>query len=99
MNLQGWSYIAQIVLSLEALILLVLVLLIAYFLVRGMNAVLGAVPAYLRQAHQILEQARGYVELFCRILVSPITAVESALAKARGIWLSLRRWLAGGLFS
>lgn len=99
MNLQGWSYIAQIVLSLEALILLALVLLIAYFLVRGMNAVLRAAPAYLRQAHQILEQARSYVELFCHILVSPITAVESALAKARGIWLGLRRWLAGGLFS
>ncbi len=99
MNLRGWSYIAELVLSLEALVLLALILLIAYFLVRGMNAVLKAVPAYLRQAHQILEQARSYVELFCRIVITPITAVESALAKARGMWRGVRRWLAGGLFS
>jgi hypothetical protein len=99
MNLRGWSYIAQLVLSLEALVLLALALLIAYFLVRGMNAVLKAVPAYLRQAHQILEQARGYVELACRLLISPITAVESFLAKVRGMWQGLRKWLAGDLFS
>lgn len=99
MNLRGWSYIAQLVLSLEALVLLALILLIAYFLVRGMSTVLKAVPAYLRQAHQVLEQARGYVELFCRIVITPVTAVEAALAKARGMWQGVRRWLASGLFS
>lgn len=97
MSLQGWSYIAQLVLSLEVLVLLAVVLLIAYFLVRGMRAVLRAVPAYLRQAHQALEQARGYVELICRILISPFVAVESALARARGVWQGIRKWLAGGL--
>lgn len=99
MNLRGWSYVAQLILSLEALVLLALALLIAYFLVRGMNAVLKALPPYLRQAYQILEQARGWVELACRILISPITAVESFLAKVRGMRQGLRRWLAGGLFS
>jgi hypothetical protein len=99
MNLRGWSYIAQLVLSLEALVLLALALLIAYFLVRGMNAVLRTVPTYLRQAYQILEQARGYAELTCRLLISPIIAVESFLAKVRGMWQGLREWLAGDLFS
>ncbi|MGC8828070.1 MAG: hypothetical protein ACP5TV_13830 [Anaerolineae bacterium] len=99
MNLRGWSYIAQLLLSVEALVLLALALIIAYFLVRGMNAMLKALPPYLRQAHQILEQVHGWVELACRILISPITAVESFLAKARGMRQGLRRWLAGGLFS
>lgn len=97
MSLQGWSYIAQLILGLEALILLALALLIIYFLVRGMNAVLKAVPAHLRRVYQALEQVRASVELACRIAVSPITAVESTLAKVRGIWQGIRRWLAGGL--
>lgn len=97
MSLQGWSYIAQLILGLEALVLLALALLIAYFLVRGMNAMLKAVPAYLQQVHQMLGQVRGYVKLACRIAVSPIITVESTLARVRGIWQGIRKWLAGDL--
>ncbi len=99
MSLRGWSYIAQLVLSVEALVLLALVLLIAYFLVRGMNAVLNALPAYLRQAQQAMEQARRYVEMTSRLAAAPFIAVGSFAAKVRGLWLGVRRWLAGDLFS
>lgn len=93
MGLHDWSYIAQVILTIEALVPILVCGVIAYFLVRGTNAVLRALPAYFRRAHQIMENVRAVVERITAAAVSPLIRIEAGAARIRGTLAGIRKWL------
>ena len=89
MNVAPASYIAVILLSLEAFVLLLIPLAITAGLWYGVRWLRRKLPPLFAQARRYLALAHMYVERGCAAVVAPLIATHAFAAQVRAWWMTL----------
>ena len=90
MGLAGWRDLAVVLLALEALIFVLVIGVVFYFLNRGMAKLQVAVKTYLPVVQDRLRQVSAVSEQVSQKIAAPIIAAETMSAKVRRWLITLR---------
>lgn len=95
MNVAPASYIAVILLSLEAFVILLIPLAITAGLWYGVRLLRRKLPPLFAQARLYLALAHVYVERGCAAVVAPLITAHAIAAQVRAWWMTLAGFFQG----
>lgn len=91
MGLEFWRDASIVLLAVEALVLVVVVGIVLYFLDRGTTTLLRQIPVYFTQIGGYLAQAHSAVTRAADAIVAPFISIKVFVARVRGLVAGIRK--------
>jgi len=93
MGLEFWRDASIVLLAVEALVLVVVVGIVLYFLDRGTTTLLRQTPGYFALLGGYLAQAHSAVTRVADTIAAPFISIKVFVARVRGLMAGIRNWL------